>query len=136
MYYKIVSGGVIVDACDGLSYVRWQEKNHLWLTCDEPDADGIISSSGTDIYLLDTAEPMEGYSVASVTEITETEYITLREELDAGDTIIDPDGESEPDTPAKTRLSQLEEQVASLQEVNDMLTECILEMSEIIYGGE
>ena len=135
MFYKIVSNGTIVDASSGLSYVRWQEKNGLWLTCGEEDAQGIINSNGEDIYLLSGTEPMEGYSFATVTEITEEEYLVLREELDAGGEIVDPDEpDQDPDTPTKTRLRQLEEQVAALQEVNDMLTECLLEMSEIVYG--
>lgn len=32
--------------------------------------------------------------------------------------------------------SQMEATIRELRETNDMLTECILEMSEIIYGGE
>ena len=134
MYYKIISGGTVVDAAIGLNYVRWQEKNSLWLTCGESDAQGIVNSNGEDIYLLSGADPMDGYSYAAVAEITEEEYISIREELDAGAEIVDP---GEPDTDpssAKTRLQQLEEQVAALQGVNDMLTECLLEMSEIVYG--
>ena len=135
MYYKIVSDGTIVDAVSGLNYVRWQEKNRLWLSCSEANADGVISYNGEDIYLLEGAEAREGMIFVTVTEITKEEYIEIREELDAGGEIIDPDGkDTEPDTPGKTRLAQLEEQVATLQEVNDMLTECLLEMSEIVYG--
>lgn len=37
-----------------------------------------------------------------------------------------------PDDPEPT--PSVPEQIAALQEQNDMLTECILEMSEIIYG--
>lgn len=33
------------------------------------------------------------------------------------------------------RLEELEQQNQSLQEQNDMLLECLLEMSEIVYGG-
>ena len=61
MYYKIVSGGVIVDAVKGsLNYVRWQEKNRVVLSCEEADADGIISSNGSDIYLLESAPALDG----------------------------------------------------------------------------
>ena len=34
----------------------------------------------------------------------------------------------------KTNMEKLQEENAALQEANDMLIECILEMSEIIYG--
>lgn len=134
MFYKIVKDSQIVDVSDGLKYVRWQEKNRIFLSCAEEDAEGIVSSNGQDIYLLITSEPRDGYESAVVSEIGEEEYLALREELDAGEEIIDGGDDEEEDTQAKTRLRMLEEQVAALQEVNDMLTECLLEMSEIVYG--
>ena len=133
MYYKIVSDGQVVDASDGLKYVRWQEKNRIFLSCAESEADGIVTSDGADIYLLASSEPRDGYAYAVVSEIGEDEFLALRDELDAGAEIEDGSEESG-DTAAKTRLRLLEEQVAALQEVNDMLTECLLEMSEIVYG--
>ena len=137
MYYIATSGNKVVDAGDSLIYVRWQEKNSLWLTCSEEDAEGIVSYDGADIFLLEGSEPREGFLIAAVTEVTEEEYLSVREELDAGAEIAAPNvPDPGPETPAKTRLKQLEDQVAALQEVNDMLTECLLEMSEIVYGGE
>ena len=96
MYYKIISNGEVVDACDGLSYVRWQERNRLFLSCGEEDADGILSSDGADIYLLPGALAVEGCARVTVTEITEEEYTALRDELDAGRTVIEPDEELTP----------------------------------------
>ena len=37
-------------------------------------------------------------------------------------------------TPQKTETEQLREQLAELQAQNEILTECVLEMSEIIYA--
>ena len=37
-------------------------------------------------------------------------------------------------TPQKTETELLQEQLAELQAQNEMLTECVLEMSEIIYA--
>ena len=134
MFYKIISEGQIVDACDGLNTVRWQEKNRLWLTCDMADADGVVSSDGSEIFLLEGAKAHDGMRVATVDEISEEEYLRLRKELDDGE-IPEVDDEDEPGvTPAKERLRQLENQVAELMEQNVMLTECLLEMSEIVYG--
>jgi len=139
LYYKIISEGAIVDACDGMSYVRWQAKNRIFLSCDAADADGVITSDGADIYLLTGADPVEGVAYATISEITEEEYIALREELDAGDEIVEPDAEPDTDPddsgPGKTRLRLLEERVAELSAANAMLTECILEMSEVVYGA-
>ena len=135
MYYKIISGGQIVDACEWLNYVRWQEKNRLLLTCSESEADGIVSSDGANVYLLEGAAQIGDYPTATITEITKEEYDELRDELDSGAEIPDDSGNEEPDTPAKTRLQALEETVAELTETNFMLVECLLEMSEIVYGG-
>ena len=137
MYYKIVSGGTIVDAVNGsLNYVRWQEKNRVFLSCEEADADGIISSNGSDIYLLESAPALDGYVRVTVAEITEEEYTVIREELDAGTVIDEPDDDDPaPDKPkTRLRLRLLEDQVAELSETNAMLLECLLEMSEIVYG--
>ena len=135
MYCMIVSHGVIVDACASPDFVRWQEKNGIWLSCDKADAHGVVASNGNDIYLLEGISPMAGYEYASVTEITEEEFANIHDELSAG-TVPETDrGEdvTEPTLP-KSRLQMLEEEVAALMETNSMLTECILEMSEIIYG--
>ena len=136
MYYKIISDGYVVDACDGLNCVRWQAKNRVWLTCGEREAEGVVSSDGGAIYLVREGLVMEGYSNATYEAITPEEYAEIRAEIDAGREIIAPDEpEPEPDTPAKTRLQALEAAVDALTQENAMLTECILEMSEIIYGG-
>lgn len=140
MYYKIVSGGLIVDACEEMRYVTWQEKNRIFLNCEEHEADGIITSDGKDIYLLPGGEIVDGFEQADYEEITAEEYAALREEIDAGrqpeDDGGEPEPEPEPDNPSKTRLAALEETVARLEGENYMLTECLLEISEILYGGE
>ena len=141
MYYKIVSGGQIVDVCDGLTFVRWQKKNELFLTCDnEEDADGIISSDGSTIYLLEGAEQVGDLKYAHYAEIDEETYNSLREQLIENGMLDDPKedppaaeegGNTEPSQPvAKSEERQL---IESLQAQVDMLTECILEMSELVY---
>lgn len=140
MYYKIISQGQIIDATpdDQLNYVRWQKKNGLFLNCEAEQADGIISSGGSEIYLLEDAQAEHFPETPTVTlvEITEEEYLQIRDELDAGNEIANPGGNEQQsdDSPAKTRMAQLESLVADLQAQNDMLAECLMEMSEIVYG--
>ena len=134
MYYKIISEGQIIDASTDLNYVKWQEKNRLFLSCDAESSDGIISSNGADIYLLTEKETGEDLPVAEIVEIDEEEYLALKEEIDAGNSVEQP-GEQEGETNThKTRLKRLEEEVEELRAANEMLTECLLEMSEIVYG--
>ena len=130
MYYKIVADGIIVDACEDIRFVKWQEKNRVWLNCGENNADGIVTSDGESIYLIGEKE-IDGYGHAAYSEITEEESAEIRAEIDAGREIPDEGGEEEEeeDTPPKTRLAALEETVS-------LLTECILEMSGIVYGGD
>ena len=129
MYTKIVSGGIVVDACDEMRFVKWQEKNRVSSTARR--------RTRTDSSALAGRAEVDGYSVATYTEITREEYEELRAEIDAGKEIPDPDGGDDgSENPAKTRLQALEEQVAQMMETNWMLTECLLEMSEIVYGGE
>lgn len=137
MYYKIVSDGLIVDACDGMRFVRWQERNRMMLSCDEAGADGILTSDGSTVYLIEGGLVMDGYATATYEEITQEEYEELRAEIDAGEEIPNPDEpEPEPEEGPKTRLQALEEQVAELSQTNWMLIECLLEMSEVVYGGD
>lgn len=132
MYYMIVSGGQIVDVCDGLRFVKWQEKNHLFLCCEEADADGVVSSDDNNVYLLDGRPQVRDCAYATYTEITKEQYDELRAELIDGGTIEDDTDEGREQEPVK-RAEWLE-RLETLENMNAMLTECILEMSEIIYG--
>lgn len=142
MYYKIISDGQIVDVCDGLTFVRWKKKNSIFLTSNnEAEADGIISSDGSTIYLLEGAEQVNDLTYASYAEIDEETYTALRAELVENGVLDNPqeetpstgegDGDTETSEPvAKSKERQL---IESLQAQVDMLTECVLELSEIVY---
>lgn len=135
-YFKVVSSGLIVDASteNEMVFVRWQERNRQWLRCAEHVADGLVASDGSAVYLLHEMTGMDGFRLVTYEEIDQATFEELREEIDAGRTVPEPEEEEEPDSPGKTRLTLLEEQVAALLEANEMLIGCVLEMSEIIYG--
>ena len=136
MYRLIIADDKIVDACEGEpNWVMWQDNNRIWLSCHQSYADGIVTVNGEDIYTLEGHE-VDGYSECEIRETDEETYRQVREELDAGDEIPAPDKpEPDPELP-KTRIQILEEQVAELTATNYMLVECLLEMSEIVYGGD
>ena len=131
MYYKVISEGQIIDVCDGLNYVKWQARNRLFLSCEANGADGIVASDGSAVYLLTGAEPVGDCAYVTTVEISLEEYDELRAQLIDGGMIEDDtaDPGNEPVARAKwlERLEVLEAQ-------NAMLTECLLEMSEVVYG--
>lgn len=145
MYYKVVSDGQIVDVSIGVNYVRWSKHNNRMICCDAEDAEGFVSSDGTRVFLLEGSGSREGMTYARLAEITQEQYEIILQELIDNGVIDDPDA-PQPDEPddgddegddggqepvAKSKLMQ---RVEALEEQNAMLVECILEMSEIVYG--
>lgn len=140
MFYKIISGGQIVDVCDGLTFVRWNQKTNLFLTTkNEGDATGILSSDGSNIYLLEGQPQVGELEYASYAEIDETTYTTLREELVKNGVLDVPqepedkptEGDNQEQEPVKK--SEALKRIEELQGQVDFLTECLLEMSEHVY---
>lgn len=136
MYYKIISDGLIVDACSELNYVRWQERNRLFLSCEQAGADGFVSSDGSQIYLLEDTADIEDLPHATFTEITLEEYTEIRNELIDGGAIdvdtTDPEEEARQEFNRSEILKRMEE----LETQNMILIECIIELSEVVYGGD
>ena len=136
MYYKIISDGLIVDACSELNYVRWQERNRLFLSCEQAGADGFVSSDGSQIYLLEDTADIEDLPHATFTEITLEEYTEIRNELIDGGAIdvdtTDPEEEARQEFNRSEILKRMEE----LETQNMILLECIIELSEVVYGGD
>lgn len=132
MYYKVISNGQIVDVCDGLNYVRWQERNHLFLSCSENVADGIVSSDGTKVYLFEGKTPVDGCAFVTLGEITAEQYADIRQQLIDNGVIDDPDepqpddgddnddeGEEEQEPVAKSKLAK---RVEALEAALDDMT--------------
>lgn len=140
MFYKIISGGQIVDVCDGLTFVRWNQKTNLFLTAkNKGNATGIMSSDGSNIYLLEGQPQVGDLKYASYAEIDETTYTTLREELVKNGALDIPqepedkptEGNNQEQEPVKK--SETMKRIEELHEQVDFLAECLLEMSERVY---
>lgn len=153
-YYKIVEDGKITGAGYTPELRRVQAKHLILITADENDAEYI--QIGEELYRdnwFAAPKYLElPYKAAKITVISKEEYDSIKEAMQQDEEIFDepedvgsgsdsseaPDeGTEETETlpSARERLAQLEEQVETLQQTNDMLTECLLEMSEIVYGG-
>ena len=150
MFYKIMQGNTVIDAIAGVQYVVFQERNRLNIIGKKAEAFGIMSSDMSTIWHVEgLAEIPAGseYQTVVMVEITEEEYDTLREQLTAGDVIEDPEEEQQPDegeteepevvmspTEMRLRINELTATVEALTAEKDMLMECVLEMSAVIYA--
>lgn len=150
MFYKIMQGNTVIDAIAGVQYVVFQERNRLNIIGKKAEAFGIMSSDMSTIWHVDgLAENPAGseYQSVAMVEITEEEYDTLREQLAAGDVVEDPEEEQQPDegtteepevvmspTEMRLRINELTATVEALTAEKDMLMECVLEMSAVVYA--
>lgn len=148
MYYKIIRDGQVVDA--GYMWLRWQRKNRIMLHCEPSEAQFVMAHDGNTIYRVQWLNPAPAeagtYEVVEAAIIDRQEYLDLRAVLDDGETvpvpepvIPEPEQEPEPDLeePEVKRpmtVQEMRERIKSQDEQIMLLTECILEMSEIIYG--
>lgn len=120
-----------VEAHEHPVYVR-QMKNGVY-RCAERDAQGVVTLDQSGIYQIQGKVRLRD-TVGTAKKITTAEYeewIGTHGEPDPEDTdpVIPDEGEDIPLTRA-----ELTAKVAELEEQNAMLVECILEMSEIVYG--
>lgn len=148
-YYKVIRDGVIVDA--GEIWLRWQEKNRILISCAPEDAQFIMSHDGADIWRVQWLNPAPAaagsYETVEAALIDQQEYLDLRAVLDDGETVPIPDPVvPEPDTellpdeePGQEEdhpmtVQQMREKLAEQDATIQLLTECVLEMSEVVYG--
>lgn len=150
MFYKIMQGNTVIDAIAGVQYVVFQERNRLNIIGKKTEAFGIMSSDISTIWHVEgLAEIPAGaeYQTVVMVEITEEEYDALRKQLEAGDVVEDPEEEQPPEegeteepevvmspTEMRLRINELTATVEALTAEKDMLMECVLEMSEVIYA--
>lgn len=146
-WYKIVVDSMIVAVGKTIDLRKVQEKHQILVTCGEDDAQYIQCGETLyhDTWFAPVTSSLYAYTDALIYVIGVEEYLRLKAEIDAGNEPQQPDDpetepelaedNDDPDTEqAKTRLQVLEEQVAQMREENNVLTECLLEMSEIVYA--
>lgn len=80
MYYKVIKDGKVIDVLDHLSFVKYQEKHEIMVSCEEKEAQGIISSDGEYIWHVKGLYniPINKYDTVEIEEIDEYEYNQLR----------------------------------------------------------
>lgn len=155
IFYKILADGKVLDVND--VFLRWQPKHAVMLVCDPAKAEFICPRDCSGYYHPSWLnKPPEGAvydGEIDAEEITEAEYRALLKQLEEGETVNnpepDPGGTGGEDTgtgdnetsnsggqqkPTVADMKQLVDTCAGLQKQVQMLTDCVLEMSEEIYG--
>ena len=95
MFYKVMKNNRIIDVLENLSYVKYQKKHNMMVSCSLSDAQGIISSDGQYIWHVDwlyrfPEEAQGRYDIVVLEEIDEYEYKQLRAlNMKTPDEIID-----------------------------------------------
>lgn len=149
-YYKIVVDNNVVDA--NCIFYRWQSRHRLMISCSPSQAQFISPRDCSAFWHPNwlNAVPEDSLYDGDIeaVEIEEEEYNALIAELDAGKTPTiadDPETENDASDDSETNdssapaipvagVKELLERIASLEESNRILTDCILEISSEVYG--
>ena len=80
MYYKVLKDNKVIDVLDHLSFVKYQEKHNIMVSCEKEEAQAIISSDGKHIWHVTGLYniPVSGYDTVCLEEIDKYEYEQLK----------------------------------------------------------
>lgn len=144
-YYKIILQNKVVGV--GTLTLTWGENIHQLVVCTFDEAQYVQDVFTEKLYhpTWMRTPPLEApqVDIATVIIIGASEYDELYEQLKDNEQIPyvptpppEPEPEPEPEpTPIETPMTiqQMREKIIEQGEMIDMLTECLLEVSEIIY---
>lgn len=147
VYLKLqdIDGTVIgVEEISDPSYVCYQKRNSILVRCSEKEAQGIMSATENTIYQIHGKEKLQGIEeqLLDAFFIDDFEYEVLKNKIgemsDDTETGVE-DIETEEIkvltfAEMAQKISTLEKALAEEKQRNDMLEECILEMSETVYA--
>ena len=101
-FYKILKDGKIVDA--NFVFLKWDQNSaglKFLVECDIEDAHYIQTTDQKEIYRVNWLNPVEDngeFETVEATLISEDEFREIRDQLDEGETPINPEPEPEPGT--------------------------------------
>jgi len=139
-YYKVKQGNTIIDALADPKYIVYQQGNDLCVIGKQSEAFGVLSSDASTIYAVEgmRVAPNKGYSVVRLEQIDQTEYDELVEQLDGGGDVPEPEPE-QPDQEEVMSLAEMRQNILALKAQNEelsaqneLLTGCVLELSELV----
>ena len=148
-FYAILADSKVIDV--NTVFLRWLASRGVMIICAPEQAEFICPRDGSAIYHPGWLnKPPDGAVYdgdVDAEEITEAEYKELLARLEAGEAVDKPDpdpGETGGEEPGGDTgdsgghtvadMKQLVETCAGLQKQVQMLTDCLLEMSEEVYA--
>lgn len=145
VFYKIIQDQKITDV--GFVFLKWNAKRQELVYTRAGDAEFIQSSDGERVYhtaWLNRSPVQDRYPSISAIVIDREEYEQLKAQLeideyveipeDPGPAYVPPE---QPDDEVETMdASKMRQIILEQKEQISMLTGCILELSEIVYGEE
>lgn len=147
-YYKVIKNGIVIDA--NCVFLRWQDKHRTMVVCRPENGQFIQSSDQQVIWRVDWLNPIQNelsgkYDTVDAVEITAEEYAELRQRLDSGMNVNAPDtleettdtqaGENTIENETIMTPEQMRRKLIEMQQQNEILLGCVLELSEIVYAG-
>jgi hypothetical protein len=80
MYYKVLKDNKVIDVLGHLSFVKYQEKHGIMVSCTQEEAQAILSSGGEYIWHVHGLYnlPVDGYDTVEIQEINQYEYNQLK----------------------------------------------------------
>ena len=153
-YIKVMSADdtvVGVELAEEFVFIKYQDKNQIIIRCSEKEAQGVISAeSDNTIYQLLDKEKIKGVDgdVLTAKFICKEDYENLQalfsddnKKDDSSSTESEPDKDDNSDTSnvmttaqMRATIISLSSDVKDLKKQNQMLTECLLDMSEQVYA--
>ena len=139
-YFKVIQNQSVVDV--GSFFLHWNAKYHQYFYCDINDAQLVQGMITEKLYhgswLKSPSDSKTEYEEAEIVMIEASEYDELKATLESGEEIpySEPVVDILPETPEETDQPE-EERPMTIQEMRyriQLLTDCLMEMSEIVYA--
>ena len=135
LYIKVLHNGTIIgaEAHEDPVYVNHPYYRETPVRCEKNEAQGVVSLDQSQIYHLLNRSSMPGEHLEAEV-ISKEEYEYIIERLGPDD---DPEPEPAPDEQDDyMTIPQMRERILALETENEFLTDCLLEMSEVVYAGD
>ena len=87
--YKVIYKSSVIDVIDKPRYVRYIKQTGRVTICDKSSAHGLYSSDNKTVYMLQGKlnPEAENYRTVILQEITESEYLRIKLQLNKGETV-------------------------------------------------